>query len=306
MADQDLKDSLESGEEVDTSEEEDETSQGEQQPDNSQQSEGDNTSDDTDTSGGESDDSDSDDSDSSGDDEGDSDESETESQFDKSFSQFDVDGTDEGYVKRLERAYQKSSEEAIRLNHENQNLKNGQPVQQPQAGQNDQGQQQQQGQQGQQGQQDPNAAPPQQGEDPVIVHMRTQMNQQADQDLAEFRKEHPEIDTDPEVRDNVNKYIKFYSQYTFNNEGRLPGMRESLDAAYKHFDYDDNKDEKVANQTKQNASNANSGSKPKKSAGSKKDSTEPTEDEKYYAQKMGLSVDRIRKRKKEDQKQQQT
>lgn len=290
---QEFKDSLNSPA-VETGKPEDETGNDENddKQDDSQQSDGDNTSNDNnDTSENDSsNESGKDESDTSGED-GDSGKTDEQIQLEKAYSQFDVDGSVEGYVKRLERAYQKSSDEAIRLNHQLQGKQaTGQQPQPPQQGQ-------QQPAQNQQDTQETNSAPAQ-GEDPVLVHMRTQLDQQAEKDLQDFRKENPEIDTDPEIRENVNKYIKFYSHYAYQNEGRLPGMRESLDAAYKHFGYNDNKEEKVANQAKQNASQPKSGSKAKKGSSGSGDK-DLTDEEKAFAQKMGRDPEKVKKQKQQ-------
>lgn len=225
-------------EEVDPSEEEDETD--------------DTETDDTEDADAEETD------DESEDDESDEDEEEEEP-FQKRFTQFKGDTPTE-YFKNLEDGYAQSSKEAVRLASENKDLSSQlDRVKQLIASNPELAEKIQQGD----GQSTPTVA-----KDPALLFAETQMKETWKRDYDAFIDAHPEVVSDPSLAEALDKKLLIAKRIVEEEEGRLVGMGEGLEMAWKLLGKDtEDKQEKVRMAAKDIASQGKaSGGKKSKAA----------------------------------------
>lgn len=185
--------------------------------------------------------------DESEDDEDDSDE-EDEEPFQKRFTQFKGESPTE-YLKNLEDGYAESSKEAVRLSRENKQLKetvervNALIANSPELAQ----QLQDQGVQ-------PVATP---AKDPAISWAESQMREQWQKEYKSFADAHPEIETDPQLADELDEQLAIVRDVIFKKEKRQVGMAEGLEKAWKLLGRDtDDKQEKIRMASKDMASSS--------------------------------------------------
>jgi hypothetical protein len=183
------------------------------------------------------------------------DEDSAEEDFTKRFTQFKGDSPTE-YLKNLEDGYAESSKEAVKLSRENKELKatvdrvNQLIATNPELAQ------------AIKGSEDTKAVP----KDPAILFAETQMKQTWQKEYNDFSSKHPEIETDPALADALDSKLKIAKRIVEEEEGRLVGMGEGLEMAWKLLGKDtDDKQEKVRMASKDSASQG------KASGGKKKD-----------------------------------
>lgn len=185
------------------------------------------------------------------DDEGEEDESEDDSDeedaedFKKRFTQIKGDTSDE-YLKNLEDTYAKSGTEASKLSKENKDLKAVvDRIQEAIA-------------------KDPKLAEALKGadveaqkdtkpKDPVLAWAESERDRVWQKDYDKFLEAHPEIETDPELAEALNKKLAVIKRVTEEEEDRLVGMAEGLKAAWRLLGKDDTQ-EKVRMAAKDSAS----------------------------------------------------
>jgi hypothetical protein len=186
------------------------------------------------------------------------DEASDEEDFTKRFTQFKGDTPTE-YLKNLEDGYAESSKEAVKLSRENKDLKaTVERVNQLIANNPELAQAVSDGKQAP-------AAP----KDPAILFAETQMKQTWQKEYNDFAREHPEIDTDPALADALDAKLKIAKRIVEEEEGRLVGMGEGLNMAWKLLGKDtDDKQERVRVASKDSASQG-------KASGSKKKDARP-------------------------------
>lgn len=230
------------------------------------------TDDNSDTDDGEEDDSD-DDSD---------DDSETDDQAkDRRFTQFAGDGSDETYISNLEKGYQNSSQEAIRLNQElGQATGRVDAIMKAAAndpelatklnevlnGSSDTGGS---GDDGNSGDTDLDA------QNPFVRNLQSEWQEKSQKEIDAFIDANPEVATDPTIKSDVQHWMEVFSNEHFKKTGRLMSGGEAMSAAYKHLGLE-NKLEKqnLADGAKKKAAPARQRSKSKKSSGQKPAFTE--------------------------------
>ena len=219
-----------------------------------------------------SDDASNNDDDASGDDSGDDDKKDKsksdEDQADRKFSQFAGDGTDTAYISNLEKGYDNSSKEAIRLNTELGQATNriDSIMRAVQA--------------------DPelatklNAAISGAGgsdgdsnsgadgvDNPFVKNLQSEWQEKSEAEIAAFIDANPEVVTDPQIKNDVEHFMGVFSNDQFNRTGRLMSGGEAMAAAYKHLDLEN----KLSKQTL--ADGAKKTAAPTRQQGSKKKGT---------------------------------
>lgn len=124
--------------------------------------------------------------------------------------------------------------------------------------------------------------------DPIMADYEAKMKKQANAEYDEFIEAHPESVSDPEKAEKIGKYLKFYGPwYQAQNDGEIPGMKESLEAAYRHYGWDleIDKKEEVAVAAKKHAATRSTpqSKKPAKKGGLSKA-------EMHFASKLGVKL----------------
>lgn len=142
---------------------------------------------------------------------------EPEPQFDKRFTQFKGDSLPE-YTKNLEEAYANSSGEAVKLNKLLTEYK--QKLDQITGAVAN----------------DPELAEklnvPKVSTDPALDYARQQMEEKMQSEYDAFAKNHPEIESDPELSERLTKRLTILSRSVSSEEGRQLGMMEGLEMAW--------------------------------------------------------------------------
>lgn len=229
-------------------------------------------SDDSDSDGKDADDEDEDEDDDAGDDKdkpGEKKDPET-----RRFNQFAGDGSTEAYLSNLEKGYENSSKEAIRLNTElGQATGRIDTIMRAVAadpelasklgavlkGDSDAG-----------GTGTDENSDADMAQNPFVTDLKAQWTEKSVEEIQTFIEANPEVETDPTVKADVQKWMKIFSDQHYKDTGRLMTGGKAMAAAYKHLGLE-NKLEKqdLANGAKKLATPARSQGKAKKSNGSK-------------------------------------
>lgn len=180
-----------------------------------------------------------------------SDDSQTDA-FDKRFTQFKGDTLDE-YTKNLEEAYANSTAEYAKLNKS----------------------------QAEQRQQETTDAP---ATDPALLYARQQMEQQQSQEFDAFAKDHPEIESDPEIAEKMTKRLATLARTVLAEDGKVLGMAEGLSMAWSSLNLGNNQQENTRMAAKDAAATS-------KTASAKKTvpKTQFTTQQLEFAKKAGLT-----------------
>lgn len=173
--------------------------------------------------------------------------------FDKRFTQFKGDTLDE-YTKNLEEAYANSTAEYAKLT-KNQAEQRQQEV--------------------------PEGQP---ATDPALLYARQQMETQQSQEYDAFAKEHPEIESDPEVGEKMTKRLATLARTVLAEDGKVLGMAEGLSMAWASLGLGNNQQENTRMAAKDAAATT-------RTASVKKNSAKPqfSQAELEAAKKMGLT-----------------
>lgn len=155
----------------------------------------------------------------------------------RQFTQFAGDGTDDQYISNLEKGYQNSSAEAIRLKGEFETAQSRvDAIMRAAATDPDLAQKLNtviQGKPGEEGSGDKPAAAA--VENPFLRNMRAEWEQKSTKEIETFIEANPEVATDPTIEASVKKWMKIFSDQAMNDEGRLMSGGEAMEAAYRHL-----------------------------------------------------------------------
>lgn len=74
---------------------------------------------------------------------------------------------------------------------------------------------------------------------PLIKHLTAQMTNASKSEYNTFVEAHPESVTDPEKARKIGVFLKQHGAiYREEHDGEIPGMKESLEAAYRYYGWD--------------------------------------------------------------------
>ena len=193
---------------------------------------------------------------------------------DRRFTQFAGDGKDETYISNLEKGYENSSKEAIRLNQElSQATGRVEAIMRAAATDPDlaaklnaaiKGDGSDAGGSGTDGN-SPNAA-----ENPFVKNLQSEWQEKSEKEIATFIEANPEVATDPKISADVKHWMNVFSNDAYNRTGRLMSGGEAMALAYKHLGLE-NKLEKqnLADGAKKHAAPARQRGKAKKATSQK-------------------------------------
>ncbi len=92
--------------------------------------------------------------------------------------------------------------------------------------------------------------------DPMVADYTAKLNKKHKEEYDEFIDVHPESVSDPDKAEKIGKFLKFYGPwYREVNDGEIASLKDSLEAAYRHYGWDleIKKKEDVANAAKKTA-----------------------------------------------------
>ena len=124
--------------------------------------------------------------------------------------------------------------------------------------------------------------------DPLLQHVKAQMDNAAQREYDEFVGAHPEAVTDPEKARLIGDFMKLHGKvYREQHNGEIPSMKDSLEAAYRYYGWDleIEKKESVASAAKKAAAT-------RSSATGKRPATkkEISMGEEFFARKLGVKL----------------
>lgn len=127
-----------------------------------------------------------------------------------------------------------------------------------------------------------------QSDHPLLRHLEAQQQNASRREYEEFVEAHPEAVTDPEKARKIGVFLKQHGAiYREENNGEIPSMKESLEAAYRYYGWDleIKKKEDVASAAKKAAATRTTG-------GAKKSKTkkETSMGEEFFARKLGVKL----------------
>lgn len=124
---------------------------------------------------------------------------------------------------------------------------------------------------------------------PLLQHLDAKMKNTSKREYNEFVELHPEAVTDPEKARKIGIFLKTHgATYREENDGEIPSMKESLEAAYRYYGWDleiKNKED-VATAAKKAAATRRTPGGGKKKA--KKNEVEKGEE--FFARKLGVKL----------------
>ena len=220
------------------------------------------------------DDADGDDADADDDADGEDDDSKPNDQpKDRRFTQFAGDGKDETYISNLEKGYENSSKEAIRLNQElSQATGRVEAIMRAAATDPDLAAKLNAAVNGSDAggsgdDKNSNGSP---ADNPFVRNLQSEWQEKSEKEIAAFIEANPEVATDPQISADVKHWMNVFSNDAYNRTGRLMSGGEAMALAYKHLGLD-NKLEKqnLADGAKKIAGTTRPRGKAKRSTGSK-------------------------------------
>lgn len=123
---------------------------------------------------------------------------------------------------------------------------------------------------------------------PLLKHLEAQQQNASRREYEEFVDAHPEAVTDPEKARKIGVFLKQHGAvYREENNGEIPSMKDSLEAAYRYYGWDleIKKKEDVATAAKKTAATRRTPSA--KRAATKK---EANMGEQFFANKLGVKL----------------
>lgn len=124
--------------------------------------------------------------------------------------------------------------------------------------------------------------------DPAILKARQDMTAQMDKEYKEFVDEHPEMESDPILAQEVLDALTDFGKQA-RKQGKIMGMGDALRKAWVYLGKEDTK-EKIATKAKEVASKGKGGGSTNKATGKKPDFTEA---QIKYAKRFGLTVEQL-------------
>lgn len=123
---------------------------------------------------------------------------------------------------------------------------------------------------------------------PLLRHIEAQMNNASRKEYNDFVDAHPEAVTDPEKVRKIGVFLKRHGLiYQDEHEGEIPGMKDSLEEAYRYYGWDmeiKNKEDVAAAAKKSAATRSTS------NAGRKASKKETSQGEDFFAAKLGVKL----------------
>jgi hypothetical protein len=219
--------------------------------------------------------------DADGDEDGDDDEEEDNpdekksQKTDRKYKQYAGDGSDKSYISNLEKALQSSSSEAVsiktELNQANGRVdaimraaaSNPELAKMLNAAINGSGT-------GDGGGKGSGSEAASAADNPFVSDLKAQWTQKSEQEIETFIEANPEVVSDPKVKEDVQHWMKVFSEQHFQRTGRLLSGGEAMSQAYKHLGLE-NKLEKqnLAAGAKKSAAPTRPRGKSKKASGQK-------------------------------------
>lgn len=124
--------------------------------------------------------------------------------------------------------------------------------------------------------------------DPIVADYEAKLTKQSRQEYNDFVEVHPESVSDPDKAAKISSFLKFYGPwYSKENGGEIAGMKDSLEAAYRHHGWD------LEVESKEDlASAARDAAATKRPPAGKKSSKKGgfTKEETFFANKLGVKL----------------
>lgn len=218
------------------------------------------------------DDSDGDDADDDSADDADDDSKPNDQPKDRRFTQFAGDGNDETYISNLEKGYENSSKEAIRLNQElSQATGRVEAIMRAAATDPDLAAKLNAAVNGSSaGGSGDDANSANAAENPFVKNLQSEWQEKSEKEIADFIEANPEVATDPQISKDVKHWMNVFSNDAYNRTGRLMTGGEAMTLAYKHLGLENKLGKQnLADGAKKIATPTRSRGKAKKSTGSK-------------------------------------
>ena len=265
-------------------------------------SDDDDSKDDDSSDDDDSDDSDDDDSDDDSDDD-DSDNDDDDSKSGRKFAQFvnKDDDTDEAYITNLEEGYSESSAESLRLKGEldtatarNEAIMKAiaKDSKLAEAFEKALGKDSKKGDDSK----DDDSTPPE-TTDPFLKDAQTKWQKQNQSEAADFIKANPEMATDQDLRKEVTRLVRVFSQDHYKEKGELMTAGEAMRKAYAYLGKEDKSQEdskaELAERMKRSGKSPKKGSSKKKNR--KSDSSSLTKSQIEMGAKFGYSKEKLEK-----------
>lgn len=130
-------------------------------------------------------------------------------------------------------------------------------------------------------------------DDPFLVHARTEWEEKSKKEADEFVKANPEVVDDPQINADVKRWMKVFSRETYEQEGRIMSAGEAMSKAYQFLGLENKlkKDRNLANAAKKNAAPT----RPKSKKTKKRSGKQFSDDQLYFAKKAGVSKESLEK-----------
>lgn len=239
--------------------------------------------------------------DSADDDDGADDKGKQESDF--RFSQFKGEkGTADEYIKNLENGYLNSSQEAIKIRDERDGFQRQVDAIKQAAGKDPEfgekllsllnaggGDNSSSGD----GLDDPVT---QSSNNPFLVHAQTEWNEKNELSVKDFTDANPEVLTDPKINADVKRWARVFTKQVFDDEQRLITTGEAMERAFRYLGLEDKRQAKqsLVDGMKKNAAPTRPQAAKKKSSGKSGNDTKQFSDQTLsFADKMGISKERL-------------
>lgn len=124
---------------------------------------------------------------------------------------------------------------------------------------------------------------------PLLQHLDAQLKNASKREYNEFVEAHPEAVTDPEKARKIGEFLKVHGEvYRRENNGEIPSMKESLEAAYRYhgWDLEIEGKEDVATAAKKAAATRTT----PRGGKSKASKSEIQKGEQFFANKLGVKL----------------
>lgn len=131
---------------------------------------------------------------------------------------------------------------------------------------------------------------------PFLVHAETEWNQNNDKSVKDFVEAHPEVLTDPKINADVKRWAQVYTKEVFEADKRLITTGEAMEMAYRQLGLSSKQEntQSLVDGMKKNAAPSRPQTAKKKSSGKSGGDTKQFSDATLtFAQKMGISKERL-------------
>lgn len=221
---------------------------------------------------------------------GDDNKSEEKSEY--RFTQFAGDGKPESYISNLEKAYENSSAEGIRLNQSlQQATRRVDAIMEAVRGDEDLANKLHAALTG------TNSAAAPKGDpavatDPFLVDAKTQWEKKSTEEADAFIKANPEVVSDPTINAEVKKWMEVFSAEEYKSKGTLMTAGEAMGKAYKYLGYEDKREQR---KSLSDAKGAVATTRPQASRKAPKTASDFTDSQVNLAANLGVSKDKLDK-----------